>query len=102
MKASIFVSMQRILILQGLERDPGRSLSAEMLQRLLRAYGQSLSLVDVVSMLRELEVRGLVRLEQLREDTRSDHLYIATITRAGIDVALGFSRVEGIDPPIEE
>ena len=44
---NIFLPNQRIIILQGLEKDAGRTLSNEMLQRLLKSYGHSVSLADV-------------------------------------------------------
>lgn len=94
----IFLPNQRILILQGLEKDAGRTLSNEMLQRLLRSYGHSVSLQDVNSLINWLEVRGYVKAERLSDKA----LVLATITRAGLDVALGYSRADGIDPPFTE
>ena len=94
----IFLPNQRILILQGLEKDAGRTLSNEMLQRLLRSYGHSVSLQDVNSLINWLEVRGYVKAERLSDKA----LVLATVTRAGLDVALGYSRADGIDPPFTE
>lgn len=95
---NIFLPNQRILILQGLEKDAGRTLSNEMLQRLLRSYGHSVSLQDVNSLISWLERRGYVATERLADKA----LVLATVTRAGLDVALGYTRADGIDPPFTE
>ncbi|UTC87868.1 VpaChn25_0724 family phage protein [Treponema denticola] len=95
---NIFLPNQRILILQGLEKDAGRTLSNEMLQRLLRSYGHSVSLQDVNSLISWLERRGYVITERLADKA----LVLATVTRAGLDVALGYTRADGIDPPFTE
>ena len=95
---NIFLPNQRILILQGLEKDAGRTLSNEMLQRLLKSYGHTVSLSDVNALVNWLEVRGYVRTERLADKA----LVLVTLTRPGLDVALGLLRAEGIDPPFEE
>ncbi len=95
---NIFVPNQRIVILQGLEKDPGRSLSNEMLQRLLRTYGHNISVSEVNTQINWLEQRGYVHADRLSEYG----LVIVKILRPGIDVALGQTRAEGIDPPLED
>jgi Fe2+ or Zn2+ uptake regulation protein len=95
---NIFLPNQRIIILQGLEKDAGRSLSNEMLQRLLRSYGHNCGIAEVNRHINWLEQRGYVTTERLAESG----LVMVTITRPGIDVATGFVRVEGIDPPLAE
>lgn len=95
---NIFLPNQRILILQGLEKDAGRTLSNEMLQRLLRSYGHSVSLQDVNSLISWLERRGYITTERLSDKA----LVLVTVTRAGLDVALGYTRADGIDPPFTE
>jgi hypothetical protein len=70
-------------MLQGLERDAGRSLSNKMLQRLLRFYGHNCGIAEV----NRLENSALV---------------IAELLRPGIDMTAGFVRAEGIDPPLAE
>ena len=95
---NIFLPNQRIIILQGLEKDAGRTLSNEMLQRLLKTYGHSVSLADVNSLIGWLEVRGYVSAERLSDKA----LILVTLTRAGLDIALGYSRADGIDSPITE
>ena len=95
---NIFLPNQRILILQGLEKDAGRTLSNEMLQRLLKSYGHTVSLSDVNVLVNWLEVRGYVRTERLADKA----LVLAKLTRPGLDVALGLLRADGIDPPFEE
>lgn len=95
---NIFLPNQRILILQGLEKDAGRTLSNEMLQRLLKSYGHTVSLAEMNALINWLEVRGYVSTERLADKA----LVLVTVTRAGLDVALGYSRADGIDPPFTE
>lgn len=92
---NIFLPNQRSIILQGLEKDASRTLSNEMLQRLLKTYGHTVSLADVNALLNWLETRGYVSIERLSDKA----LVLAHLSRAGLDVALGFSRVDGIEPP---
>ena len=92
---NIFLPNQRSIILQGLEKDASRTLSNEMLQRLLKTYGHTVSLADVNTLINWLEVRGFVMAERLSDKG----LGLAHLTRAGVDVALGYCRVEGIEPP---
>ena len=61
----IFIGNQRILILQGVEKN--LSLSNEMTQRLLRVYGHTLPLESVNAICYWLEQRGLVKIERLDE-----------------------------------
>ena len=91
----IFLPNQRIIILQGLEKDASRTLSNEMLQRLLKTYGHTVSLADVNTLINWLEVRGYVTAERLSDKG----LVLAHLTRTGLDVALGYCRADGIDPP---
>ena len=92
---NIFLPNQRVLILQGLEKDASRTLSNEILQRLLKTYGHTVSLADVNTLINWLEVRGFVMTERLSDKA----LVLAHLTRAGLDVALGYCRVEGTEPP---
>jgi hypothetical protein len=94
---NIFAPNQRIVILQSIEKDPGRCLSNEMLQRALKGYGHSCSVADVNVLINWLERRGYVTAERL-----VNGLILAHITRPGIDVASGNLRAEGIDPPLQE
>jgi Fe2+ or Zn2+ uptake regulation protein len=95
---NIFLPNQRIIILQGLEKDAGRSLSNEMLQRLLRSYGHNCGIAEVNRHINWLEQRGYVKASRLENSA----LVIAEILRPGIDVATGFVRAEEIDPPLVE
>lgn len=95
---NIFLPNQRILVLQGLEKDAGRTLSNEMLQRLLKSYGHTVSLQEVNALVNWLEIRGYVSTERLADKA----LVLVTLNRPGLDVALGYTRAEGIDPPFEE
>lgn len=91
---NIFEPNYRIVILQGINNDPGYSLSNEMLQRLLRSYGHTLSIAEVNTQINWLEQRGFVSAERM-----GNGFVIAKITRPGQDLAGGFSRAEGVDPP---
>jgi hypothetical protein len=91
----IFRPLQRIIMLQGLERDSGRSLSCEMLQRLLKEHGQSCSIAEVNEQINWLENRGYVKTRRLE----SSSLVMVEILRPGIEAATGLTRAEGIDPP---
>jgi len=94
---NIFLPLQRIIILQGIEKSPGRELSNEMLQRLLKEYCHRLSIAEVNELINWLENRGYVKADRLGDSG----FIIAHITRPGIDVAQGNTRVDGIDPPPE-
>jgi len=94
----IFLPLRRIIILQGIEREAGRELSNEMIQRLLKAHCHSCPIAEVNEQIAWLENRGYVRAARMGDGG----LVNARITRAGIDVAKGYARAEGIDPPPEE
>lgn len=91
----IFIGNQRILILQGIEKNI--TLSNEMAQRLLRVYGHTLSLEKVNAICLWLEQRGLVTIEKL-----SESLWTMKLTKHGQEVALGYAREEGVDLPVED
>ena len=91
----IFIGNQRILILQGIERNI--TLSNEMAQRLLRVYGHTLPLESVNAICIWLEQRGLVATEQL-----SDNLFTMQLTKHGQEVAKGYAREDGVDLPVED
>jgi hypothetical protein len=95
----IFLPLRRIIILQGIEQDAGRELSNEMLQRLLKVHCHSCSIAEVNEQIAWLENRGYLKAS--RPGDGSGFVF-ARITRAGIDVARGYARAEGIDPPPEE
>ena len=98
MAKNIFIPLRRIIILQGIEQEAGRELSNEMLQRLLKAHCHSCSIAEVNEQIGWLENRGYVKTTRMGDDGFIN----ASITRAGIDVAKGFTRAEGIDPPPQE
>lgn len=91
----IFIGNQRILILQGIEKNI--TLSNEMAQRLLRIYGHTLSLEKVNAICFWLEQRGLVAIERL-----ATNLITMKLTKHGQEVALGFAREDGVDLPVED
>lgn len=91
----IFIGNQRILILQGIEKNI--TLSNEMAQRLLRVYGHTLPLEKVNSICLWLEQRELVTIEKL-----SESLWTMKLTKHGQEVALGYAKEEGVDLPVED
>ena len=91
----IFIGNQRILILQGIEKNI--TLSNEMAQRLLRVYGHTLPLEKVNAICLWLEQCGLVTIERLDET-----LLTMKLTKHGQEVALGFAREDGVDLPVED
>ena len=94
---NIFLPLMRIIILQGIEREAGRELSNEMIQRLLKTHCHSCSIAEVNEQINWLENRGYVKATRM-----GDSGFINVhITRPGIDAALGNTRAEGIDPPPE-
>jgi Fe2+ or Zn2+ uptake regulation protein len=95
---NIFLPLQRIIILQGLEAQSGRELSNEMIQRLLKTHGHRVSIAEVNEQINWLENRGYVKAARMGESGFVN----AHITRAGIDVAQGNARAEGIEAPPED
>jgi len=83
--------------LQGIEKSPGRILSNEMLQRLLKDQCHFCSIAEVNEQINWLENRGYVKATRLGE---SGFINVH-ITRPGLDVALGNTRADGIEPPPE-
>jgi hypothetical protein len=95
---NIFRPLQRIVMLQALEQDPGRSMSNGMLQRSLKACGQNCGITEVNEQINWLEHRGYVETERPGDSG----MLIVKILRPGIEVATGMVRADGIDPPPEE
>lgn len=91
----IFIGNQRIIILQGIEKNI--TLSNEMAQRLLRVYGHTIPLESVNAICFWLEQRGLVKIERL-----DANLLTMTLTKRGREVALGYAREDGVDLPVED
>ncbi|MDR1300924.1 MAG: hypothetical protein LBK43_00430 [Treponema sp.] len=98
MMTNIFLPLQRIIMLQGIEQAAGRELSNEMLQRLLAINGHRCSIAGVNEQINWLENRGYVKAIRMGE---SGFIRVH-ITRPGIEVASGLTRAEGIEAPPEE
>jgi Fe2+ or Zn2+ uptake regulation protein len=96
--ANIFLPLQRIIILQGIEQAAGRELSNEMIQRLLAANGHRCSIAEVNEQINWLESRGYVKATRMGDSA----FILVHIARPGVEVAAGLARAEGIDPPPEE
>jgi Fe2+ or Zn2+ uptake regulation protein len=96
--ANIFLPLQRIIMLQGIEQVAGRELSNEMIQRLLAANGHRCSIAEVNEQINWLENRGYVKATRMGDSA----FILVHITRPGVEVAAGLTRAEGIDPPPEE
>jgi Fe2+ or Zn2+ uptake regulation protein len=62
---NIFLPLQRVIILQGIETQPGRELSNEMIQRLLKTHGHRVSIADVNEQIAWLENRGYAKAARL-------------------------------------
>jgi Fe2+ or Zn2+ uptake regulation protein len=82
-------------MLQGLERDPSRSLSSDMIQRLLKEHGQHCGIAEVFEQINWLETRGYVKTRELEGSS----MVMVEILRPGVEAATGLLRAEGIDPP---
>lgn len=95
---NIFLPLQRIVILQGIEQAAGRELSNEMIQRLLKANGHRCSIAEVNEQINWLENRGYVKATRMGDSG----FILVHITRPGIEVAAGLARAEGIEAPPEE
>lgn len=93
----IFSPNQRIIILQVMHGDNDYSLSNEMLQRVLVQFGHGVDLVKTDEELDWLKSKGLVTIESLNKTLR-----VAKLTRKGVDVALGYTRIDGVDRPLPE
>ncbi|MDR1253247.1 MAG: hypothetical protein LBK62_13975 [Treponema sp.] len=96
--ANIFLPLQRIIILQGIEQATGRELSNELIQRLLVANGHRCSIAEVNEQINWLENRRYVKATRMGDSA----FILVHITRPGVEVATGLVRAEGIDPPPEE
>lgn len=94
---NIFLPLRRIIILQGIEKSPGRELSNEMIQRLLKDHCLRCSIAEVNEQINWLENRGYVQTNRMGE---SGFINVH-ITRPGIDVAQGNTIADGIEPPPE-
>lgn len=92
----IFLPLMRLL--QGIEEQPGREMSNEMIQRLLKTHTLNRSIAEVNEQINWLENRGYVKAVRLGGDSGFTN---AHITRPGIDVALGNIRAGGIEAPPE-
>jgi Fe2+ or Zn2+ uptake regulation protein len=98
MMSNIFLPLQRIVMLQGIEQAAGRELSNEMIQRLLAANGHRYSIGEVNKQINWLEDRGYVMATRMGDSA----FILVHITRPGIEVATGLARAEGIEAPPEE
>lgn len=68
---NIFLPLQRIVILQGIEQAAGRELSNEMIQRLLKANGHRCSIAEVNEQINWLENRGYVKATRMGDSVLS-------------------------------
>ena len=92
--SDIFAPSRRIVILQGLDADSDRTLSDEMLQRLLGTFGHNVGLDRIREDLRWLERENLVSLGDGAES-----IVLARLTRRGQDIAAGRERAAGVERP---
>ena len=92
----ILAAERRLLILQGLAEADGYSLRETVLGKLLEAQGENIGHVRLRAQLEWLRDALLIELEQ------DGDTWLARITRRGLDVAAGRSRVAGVARPIPE
>ena len=88
---------QRMIILSLLKEDSGYAINEDVLQSALEvAGGYKVSSDKLRTELGWLKEQGLITLETLRQ------LWIAKITRRGLDVASGRTDVPGVQRPRPE
>ena len=88
---------QRMIILSLLKEGSGYAMNEDILQSALEvAGGYKVSSDKLRTELNWLSEQGLVRLEKL------EHLWIATITQRGLDVACDRTDVPGVQRPRPE
>ena len=87
---------RRLLILQGLAEAEGYALRETVLARLLEAQGEHIGHVRLRSQLEWLRDALLIDLDQSADP------WLAKITRRGLDVAAGKTRVAGVARPLPE
>ncbi len=91
----VFAEQQRIIILQLMYQDSDYSLNDQILQKALDLFGHAISIDRIDAHLRFLEDCDLVEVDDLGHG-----MLVAKLSRKGMDVAQGRSRVDGIDRPI--
>lgn len=91
----LVVASQRLHILQLLEQDAGYSHNQHILASGLEALGHAVGMVEVREHIRWLEQAGLL----VVRDVHGIGL-VASINRAGVDVAMGRVRVDGVERPL--
>ena len=89
------LALQRLTILQALLADPQYSVNDRILLQVIGARGPGLFLDALRAELRWLADRGLVKLD----DGTGGDVYVAELTKRGVDVAKGLVIVEGIARP---
>jgi len=91
----LFGPNMRIIMIQVMYGDNDYSLSNQMIQRVLNSFGHGVSIETTNAQIQWLKERGLVSTEDL-----GNGMVVAKLTRAGVDLAEGHSRVEGVDRPL--
>ena len=92
----ILASERRLLILQGLAEAEGYALRETVLGKLLEAQGEHVGHVRLRGHLEWLRDALLIELDQ------DGDTWLARITRRGLDVAAGRTRVAGVARPLPE
>lgn len=92
----VLAEERRLLILRGLAEAGGYALRETVLARLLEAQGENIGHVRLRGQLEWLRDALLIELDQARDP------WLAQITRRGLDVASGKTRVAGVARPLPE
>ena len=87
---------RRGIVLKALAEDSVYRLSEDTLKTVLRHFGHALTGDTVRQIMLWLEQQALLRIDKLRDDSRE--LWMAELTRSGLDVARGSAHV-GITRP---
>lgn len=90
----IFAPNQRMIILQVLKGDNDYSMNNGILQKVLVQFGHGVGLEKTNQEILWLEEKGLVSIEKL-----TDELSVVKLSRKGLEVAQGYSQIEGVERP---
>ena len=87
---------QRGIVLKSLAEDSGYRLSEDTLGTVMRHFGHTVSRDTMRQIILWLEQQALLRVDKLHDDGRE--LWVAELTRLGLDVARGCAHV-GVTRP---
>ena len=94
MSGDLLAPHRRRLLLEALDADTDRTLSSEMLQRMLKMHAYNVSL-DVI----HADLRWLEREEAVTVGDGAPGVCIARLAARGVDCVAGRIRIAGVDRP---